>query len=99
MTNANHVFHYDRWWNPAVENQATDRVHRIGQTRNVFVHKFICTGTLESRIDALIESKLALAEDLVGSGESWLAQLSNDKLREVLALSADAVAPDEEGPP
>ena len=99
LTRANHVFHYDRWWNPAVENQATDRVHRIGQTRGVFVHKFICSGTLESRIDALIESKLALAEDLVGSGEGWLAQLSNDRLREVLALSADAVAPDEEGLP
>ena len=99
LTRANHVFHYDRWWNPAVENQATDRVHRIGQTRGVFVHKFICSGTLESRIDALIESKLALAEDLVGSGEGWLAQLSNDRLREVLALSADAVAPDEEGMP
>jgi superfamily II DNA or RNA helicase len=99
LTRANHVFHYDRWWNPAVENQATDRVHRIGQTRGVFVHKFICTGTLESRIDALIESKLTLAEDIVGSGESWLAQLSNDRLREVLALSADAVAPDEERAP
>ena len=73
--------------------------HRIGQTRGVFVHKFICTGTLESRIDALIESKLTLAEDIVGSGESWLAQLSNDRLREVLALSADAVAPDEERAP
>jgi SNF2 family DNA or RNA helicase len=96
LTRANHVFHFDRWWNPAVENQATDRAHRIGQTRNVFVHKFICTGTLESRIDALIESKLSLAEDVVGSGESWLTQLSNDKLREVLALSADAVAADEE---
>jgi superfamily II DNA or RNA helicase len=99
LTRANHVFHYDRWWNPAVENQATDRAHRIGQTRNVFVHKFICSGTLESRIDALIESKLTLAEELVGSGENWLAQLSNDKLREVLALSTDAIAPDEEGLP
>jgi superfamily II DNA or RNA helicase len=96
LTRANHVFHYDRWWNPAVENQATDRVHRIGQTRHVFVHKFICSGTLEARIDALIESKLALADDLVGSGEAWLSELSNDKLREVLALSADAVAGDEE---
>ncbi|NLF22175.1 MAG: DEAD/DEAH box helicase, partial [Lentisphaerae bacterium] len=96
LTRANHVFHFDRWWNPAVENQATDRVHRIGQTRHVFVHKFICSGTLEARIDALIESKLALADDLVGSGEAWLTELSNDKLREVLALSADAVAGDEE---
>ena len=99
LTRANHVFHFDRWWNPAVENQATDRAHRIGQTRNVFVHKFICSGTLESRIDALIEGKLSLAEDVVGSGESWLTQLSNDRLREVLALSADAVASDGEDLP
>ena len=96
LTRANHVFHFDRWWNPAVENQATDRAHRIGQTRNVFIHKFICTGTLEARIDALIDSKSSLAEDVVGSGESWLAHLSNDKLHEVLALSSDALGADEE---
>ncbi len=95
LTRANHVFHFDRWWNPAVENQATDRVHRIGQTRNVFVHKFICSGTLEARIDALIESKSSLAEDLVGSGESWLTELSNEKLREVLSLSADVLSSDD----
>jgi superfamily II DNA or RNA helicase len=99
LTRASHVFHFDRWWNPAVENQATDRAHRIGQTRNVFVHKFVCAGTLEERIDALLESKTSLAADLVGSGESWLADLSDERLREVLALSADAVAADDGGSP
>ncbi len=92
LTGANHVFHFDRWWNPAVENQATDRAHRIGQTRTVFVHKFICAGTMEERIDAMIESKMSLAADLIGSGESWLTELSNKRLREVLALADDAVA-------
>ena len=61
LTRANHVFHFDRWWNPAVENQATDRAFRIGQTRNVQVHKFVCAGTVEERIDEMIERKLALA--------------------------------------
>lgn len=73
LTRANHVFHVDRWWNPAVENQATDRVFRIGQTRNVQVHKFVSQGTLEEKIHDLIESKQALAEQVVSSGESWLA--------------------------
>jgi SNF2 family DNA or RNA helicase len=88
LTAANHVFHYDRWWNPAVENQATDRAYRIGQTRDVQVHKFICAGTLEERIDELIESKIALAESVVGAGEGWLTELGTDELREVLALRA-----------
>lgn len=86
LTRANHVFHFDRWWNPAVENQATDRAFRIGQTRNVQVHKYICAGTLEEKIDELIESKKALAESVVGTDESWLTELSTDSLRELVAL-------------
>ncbi len=91
LTSANHVFHFDRWWNPAVENQATDRVFRIGQARNVQVHKFICPGTLEEKIDEMIERKKEVAEKVVGAGEGWLTELSNDDLREVLALSKEAV--------
>ncbi|MCL1887331.1 MAG: DEAD/DEAH box helicase [Kiritimatiellaeota bacterium] len=87
LTRATQVFHYDRWWNPAVEDQATDRAFRIGQTRDVMVHKFIAAGTLEDHIDALIESKVALAEDLVGNGESWVASLDERKLADVLRLS------------
>ena len=90
LTRANHVFHFDRWWNPAVENQATDRVFRIGQTRNVQVHKFVCTGTLEERIHELIESKQALAEQAVGAGESWLTELDTDSLRNLLLLDREA---------
>jgi SNF2 family DNA or RNA helicase len=89
LTAANHVFHFDRWWNPAVENQATDRAFRIGQTRDVQVHKFICAGTLEERIDELIESKKALAESVVGAGENWLTELSTDELRDVMQLQRD----------
>jgi len=86
LTRANHVFHFDRWWNPAVENQATDRAFRIGQTRNVQVHKFLTTGTLEEKIDEMIESKKGLAEAIVGSGESWLTELSTDELRDLVQL-------------
>ncbi len=86
LTQANHVFHFDRWWNPAVENQATDRAFRIGQTRNVQVHKFICSGTLEEKIDAMIESKRALAESIVGADESWLTELGTDALRDLVRL-------------
>jgi SNF2 family DNA or RNA helicase len=86
LTAANHVFHYDRWWNPAVEQQATDRAFRIGQTRDVQVHKFVTAGTLEENIDQLIESKRALAESVVGAGESWLTELSTDELRKLVAL-------------
>jgi superfamily II DNA or RNA helicase len=86
LTAANHVFHFDRWWNPAVENQATDRAFRIGQTRDVQVHKYICAGTLEERIDELIESKKALAESVVGAGEGWLTELSTDELRDIMTL-------------
>jgi SNF2 family DNA or RNA helicase len=91
LTAANHVIHVDRWWNPAVEEQATDRAFRIGQRRDVQVRKFICAGTLEERIDAMIEEKKALAEQIVGTGESWLAGLSTARLREVITLSDEAV--------
>lgn len=88
LTAATHVFHYDRWWNPAVENQATDRAYRIGQTRKVQVYKFICGGTLEERIDQLIDSKRELAENVIGTGESWLTELSNEEFRELITLQA-----------
>jgi SNF2 family DNA or RNA helicase len=94
LTRANHVFHFDRWWNPAVENQATDRVFRIGQTRNVQVHKFVCTGTLEEKIHELIESKKALSEQVVGAGENWLAELDTNALRDLLLLDRAAVIDD-----
>jgi SNF2 family DNA or RNA helicase len=86
LTRANHVFHFDRWWNPAVENQATDRAFRIGQKRNVQVHKFVTTGTLEEMIDDMIESKKGLAQAVVGSGENWLTEISTDELRKVVSL-------------
>ncbi|MBD2259780.1 DEAD/DEAH box helicase [Pseudanabaena sp. FACHB-2040] len=95
LTRANHVFHFDRWWNPAVENQATDRAFRIGQTRNVQVHKFVCTGTLEERIHEMIESKQALSEQVVGAGEAWLTELGTDQLRNLLLLDRSAVIDDE----
>ncbi|NJM18898.1 MAG: DEAD/DEAH box helicase [Richelia sp. SM1_7_0] len=91
LTRANHVFHFDRWWNPAVENQATDRVFRIGQTKNVQVHKFVCTGTLEEKIHDMIESKKQLAEQVVGAGEEWLTEMDTDQLRNLLILDRDAV--------
>jgi len=91
LTRANHVFHFDRWWNPAVENQATDRAFRIGQNRQVEVHKFICLGTVEERIDELIERKQSLAEKIVGSGESWITELSTDELKNLFRLRAEAV--------
>jgi hypothetical protein len=92
LTRASHVFHYDRWWNPAVEAQATDRAFRIGQTRRVQVHKLVCLGTLEEKIDAMIESKKDVAERVVGTGEGWLTELSTAALRDVLALRPEAVA-------
>ena len=91
LTRANHVFHFDRWWNPAVENQATDRAFRIGQTKAVQVHKFVCAGTLEDKIDALIERKAALSERVVGSGEGWLTELSSAQLRDLVTLAPEAV--------
>ncbi len=95
LTAASHVFHFDRWWNPAVENQATDRAHRIGQTRTVQVHKFVVSGTLEEKIDEMIEAKTELAEQIIGSGEQWLTEMSTDQLREILALRPDAVLDDD----
>jgi len=92
LTAANHVFHFDRWWNPAVESQATDRAFRIGQTRTVQVHKFIVSGTLEERIDQMIEQKTELASNVIGSGESWLSELSLTQLKDVLMLKPEAVA-------
>ncbi|MUT65850.1 DEAD/DEAH box helicase [Paenibacillus sp. NEAU-GSW1] len=86
LTAANHVFHFDRWWNPAVENQATDRAFRIGQQRSVQVHKFITLGTLEERIDEMIERKQNLNEQIVSQSEQWVTELSTDELRELFAL-------------
>jgi SNF2 family DNA or RNA helicase len=91
LTTASHVFHFDRWWNPAVENQATDRAYRIGQKRNVQVHKFVCGGTLEERIDEMIERKKEVAGQVVGTGEAWLSELSNAQLHELFKLRKDAV--------
>ncbi len=91
LTAANHVFHFDRWWNPAVENQATDRAFRIGQQRNVQVHKFLCAGTLEEKIDEMIERKSEIASSIVGTGEGWLTELSTKELKNLFALRADAI--------
>ena len=92
LTAANHVFHFDRWWNPAVENQATDRAFRIGQKRNVQVHKFVCVGTLEERIDEMIERKKAIADNVVGAGEAWLTELSTAEIKELFSLRQEALA-------
>jgi len=87
LTAASHVIHFDRWWNPAVENQATDRAFRIGQKRNVFVHKFVCRGTVEDKIDELITQKSGMARDLLdGSGEVLLTEMSDDQLLRFVAL-------------
>ncbi|MEV5030159.1 DEAD/DEAH box helicase [Paenibacillus sp. LPE1-1-1.1] len=86
LTAANHVFHFDRWWNPAVENQATDRAFRIGQTKQVQVHKFITLGTLEEKIDEMIERKQSLNDQVVGQSEQWITEMSTDDLRELFAL-------------
>jgi SNF2 family DNA or RNA helicase len=95
LTAANHVFHFDRWWNPAVENQATDRAFRIGQHRTVNVHKMISEGTLEERIDQMIEQKTELAQQIIGAGESWLTELSTGQLRELLTLRRDTLEEEE----
>ncbi|MEO6922066.1 MAG: DEAD/DEAH box helicase [Collimonas sp.] len=92
LTAASHVIHFDRWWNPAVENQATDRAYRIGQKKNVLVHKFICRGTIEEKIDALIEAKLGLSNDmLTGGGEMSLTEMSNDALLKLVSLDINSV--------
>ncbi len=92
LTAANHVVHFDRWWNPAVEDQATDRAFRIGQKKNVQVRKLTCVGTLEERIDTLINRKKDLADRIVGTGEAWITELDTSQLRELVTLSAGAVA-------
>ncbi len=89
LTAANHVFHFDRWWNPAVENQATDRAYRMGQTRDVQVHKFISLGTLEERIDEMLDNKFQLSENVISSSEGWITELSNEALQELFALRKD----------
>jgi non-specific serine/threonine protein kinase len=87
LTRANHVVHFDRWWNPAVENQATDRVFRIGQKKKVMVHKFITRGTIEEKIDAMLEQKAQLSADVLApSGESWLTEMKNDALADLFRL-------------
>lgn len=91
LTKANHVFHFDRWWNPAVENQATDRAFRIGQKKNVFVHKFVAIGTLEERINQMIEDKKKLSSVVVGSDESWLTELDNEAFKQLIALNKSAI--------
>jgi SNF2 family DNA or RNA helicase len=91
LTKANHVFHFDRWWNPAVEDQATDRAFRIGQRRNVFVHKFVAMGTMEERIDAMIEDKKRLSSLVVGNDEGWLTELDNDTFKDLIALRRSAI--------
>jgi hypothetical protein len=89
LTRANHVVHFDRWWNPAVENQATDRAFRIGQKRNVVVHKFVTDGTIEEKIDALIEDKKSLAGEIVpDSGETWITEMDNASLMKLFRLNA-----------
>ncbi|MEY9094399.1 SNF2 family DNA or RNA helicase [Paenibacillus sp. RC84] len=89
LTAANHVFHFDRWWNPAVENQATDRAYRMGQTRDVQVHKFISLGTLEERIDEMLVNKQQLSDNVISSSEGWITELSTDALRELFSLRRD----------
>jgi SNF2 family DNA or RNA helicase len=91
LTAANHVVHLDRWWNPAVEDQATDRAFRIGQKRNVQVRKFVCPGTVEERVDEMITKKKALSEMVVGDGEGWLTELSTESLRQVFSLGQEAL--------
>ncbi|MEC0243698.1 DEAD/DEAH box helicase [Paenibacillus dokdonensis] len=91
LTAANHVFHFDRWWNPAVENQATDRAYRMGQTKDVQVHKFISLGTLEERIDEMLESKQQLSDNVISSSESWITELSTDALKDLFTLRSEWV--------
>ena len=92
LTAANHVIHVDRWWNPAVEDQTTDRAYRIGQRRDVHVRRFVCVGTLEERIDDMIGSKRELSALTVATGESWLGDFGNDELYELFALRDEAVS-------
>jgi len=91
LTAASHVIHFDRWWNPAVENQATDRAFRIGQTKNVLVHKFVCRGTVEEKIDGLIESKQQLSRDVLeGGAERLLTEMGDDEVEDLDLRAASA---------
>jgi hypothetical protein len=99
LTAASHVFHYDRWWNPAVEDQATDRAYRIGQTRRVQVHKLLSAGTVEEKIDRMLEQKRTLASKIVGRGEQWITELDSDSLRDLFVLAESAVEASEEAEP
>jgi SNF2 family DNA or RNA helicase len=95
LTAASHVVHFDRWWNPAVENQATDRAFRIGQKKNVLVHKFICRGTIEERVNSLLEEKKSLATELLeGGGEKLLTEMPDDELLRFVALDLNSALPD-----
>jgi SNF2 family DNA or RNA helicase len=95
LTAASHVVHFDRWWNPAVENQATDRAFRIGQRRNVLVHKFVCRGTVEEKIDGLIDSKQGVSDELLsGGGEINLTEMRDDDLLQLVALDLNAAMRD-----
>jgi SNF2 family DNA or RNA helicase len=94
LTAATHVIHYDRWWNPAVEDQASDRAWRIGQDRPVQIHRLISEGTIEDRIAVMLNEKRALAEAVVGSGEGWISELDDDSLADLVALSDYEGAPD-----
>ncbi len=95
LTAASHVVHFDRWWNPAVENQATDRAFRIGQKRNVLVHKFVCRGTVEEKIDAMIEAKQALSDVLLGDvGEINLTEMTDEALLQLVRLDLNAAMRD-----
>ncbi|MGH7079561.1 MAG: DEAD/DEAH box helicase, partial [Acetobacteraceae bacterium] len=95
LTAASHVVHFDRWWNPAVENQATDRVFRIGQRRNVLVHKFVCSGTVEERIDRLIDSKRSLSDELLAAGQEInLTEMKDEELLKLVALDLNAAMKD-----
>ena len=91
LTQANHVFHFDRWWNPAVENQATDRAYRIGQEKTVFAHKMVTLGTLEERIDQMLEEKQALADSIVGTDENWLTEMDNAAFQQLIQLNHNAI--------
>jgi SNF2 family DNA or RNA helicase len=97
LTAASHVFHFDRWWNPAVEDQATDRAHRIGQRRSVQVHRLVCAGTVEEKVGELLEKKRGLASRIVGRGEQWVTELDDAALREMFALAPDAAIGDGDG--
>jgi SNF2 family DNA or RNA helicase len=103
LTRATHVMHYDRWWNPAVEDQATDRAHRIGQTKTVTVHAMVTAGTVEERIAELLVRKRSLADAVVEAGETWITELDDDELFDLVALSndidADGLVLDDDAPP